>query len=177
MGGEWQLVYDATTAGAPFRIVFGLFALPVAWFWVWFISAVRDAQDRARQLRPDRFQSARDAGRRLGKALLFAATALYLITLLLAILDDAAARRAVQSAAAFTVEGPVRDFRPRGARGPDRFTVAGIEFAVPNGAGYDRTFQEGSPLRDGLEVRIHAMRAPRCEETCPPVIVRLEVRW
>jgi len=178
MGADWQLVYDATMAGAPLKLLFGLICLPVAWFLPRLIEAARDqAQSRAPHLPPSRSRAAADVVRRIGKALLVAVTALFLITWLLAFLDDAAARRAVRSGAAFTVEGPVRDLRPRGSRGPDRFTVAGIEFAVPNGAGYDRTSREGSPLRDGLEVRIHAMRAPRCEERCPPVIVRLEVRW
>jgi hypothetical protein len=70
-------------------------------------------------------------------------------------------RRAQRDAGeAMVVEGPVRDFVPSSASGPnfESLMVNGVRFHYSDGfhlRGFHQTSTAGGPMRDGLEVRIH----------------------
>ena len=56
------------------------------------------------------------------------------------------------------VEGEVRNFHPvpRGGKGPESFTVAGVRFvySASDGAGFNHVALDGGPMRPGQYVRI-----------------------
>lgn len=113
--------------------------------------------------------------RRIGKLAFGFNLFLLIVGLVSTFVFDGELRKASKQNACTSIVGVVTEFEAQTPGEPERFTVNGEAFSYSHGlhtGAYNRTVAEGSPIREGVTVRLCYVASDRLREN---LIVRVEV--
>ena len=161
---EYQLIYAATNAGFPWEgPLISLVIVAISIYWI-----------RNRERLPEGW---REIGPLIGGFAIVFASCIAIVVVASKWTGYNKVQEVIKNNTAAVAEGPVRSFSVSSAGQVNSFTVDGIHFQYSqysDSFGYHDTQAAGSPIKDGLVVRIHWTDIEGDPST--PVILKLEIQ-